>query len=90
MASKDPNDLSAIWKLSLYELFRSPQEHITNDEIDVSPQSVDSELMCPICLDLLKKTMTTKECLHRYYNNLYKVTLNTYQYIITLYYLHNH
>lgn len=21
---------------------------------------------CPICLDMLKKTMTTKECLHRF------------------------
>lgn len=23
-------------------------------------------LRCPICLDMLKKTMTTKECLHRF------------------------
>ncbi|XP_070500984.1 E3 ubiquitin-protein ligase RING1 [Chironomus tepperi] len=55
------------WDLSLYELNRTPQEVITdNSEIAVSPRSLHSELMCPICLDMLKKTMTTKECLHRF------------------------
>jgi len=66
MASADPNDLSKMWKLSLYELHRSAQEPITdNTEIAVSPRSIHNELMCPICLGVLKKTMTTKECLHR-------------------------
>lgn len=37
-----------------------------NTEIAVSPRSLHSELMCPICLDMLKRTMTTKECLHRF------------------------
>lgn len=55
------------WELSLYELNREPQEVIIDDtEIKVSPRTLHSELMCPICLDLLKKTMTTKECLHRF------------------------
>lgn len=55
------------WDLSLYELQRTPQVAITdNTEIAVSPRSLHSELMCPICLDMLKKTMTTKECLHRF------------------------
>ncbi|XP_055388022.1 E3 ubiquitin-protein ligase RING1 [Condylostylus longicornis] len=55
------------WELSLYEIQRKPQEVITdNTEIAVSPRSLHSELMCPICLDMLKKTMTTKECLHRF------------------------
>lgn len=58
---------SKTWELSLYELHRTPQEAITdNTEIAVSPRSLHSELMCPICLDMLKNTMTTKECLHRY------------------------
>ena len=35
-------------------------------KIAVSPRSLHSELMCPICLDMLKNTMTTKECLHRF------------------------
>jgi len=66
MASVDPTDLTKIWELSLYELHRSPQEPIIDDtEIEISPRSLQSELMCPICLDVLKKTMTTKECLHR-------------------------
>lgn len=55
------------WDLSLYELNRQPQKAITDStEIAVSPRSLHSELMCPICLDMLKKTMTTKECLHRF------------------------
>lgn len=55
------------WELSLYELHRTPQDVITdNTEIAVSPRSLHSELMCPICLDMLKDTMTTKECLHRF------------------------
>jgi len=66
MASADPTDLTKIWELSLYELHRSPQEPITdNTNILVSPQGLQSELMCPICLNILKKTMTVKECLHR-------------------------
>ncbi|XP_055534781.1 E3 ubiquitin-protein ligase RING1 [Wyeomyia smithii] len=66
MASLEPLQ-NKTWDLSLYELNRTPQEAITdNTEIAVSPRSLHSELMCPICLDMLKKTMTTKECLHRF------------------------
>lgn len=55
------------WQLSLYEQQRTPQEIIvSNAEIAVSARSLHSELMCPICLDMLKNTMTTKECLHRF------------------------
>ena len=48
-------------------LSRTPQEAITDTtEIAVSPKSLQSELTCPICLDMLTSTMTTKECLHRW------------------------
>ncbi|KAM6899242.1 E3 ubiquitin-protein ligase RING2-A-like isoform 1-T1 [Xenentodon cancila] len=58
---------SKTWELSLYELHRSPQVAIVDGtEVAVSPRSLHSELMCPICLDMLKNTMTTKECLHRF------------------------
>ena len=64
MTSLDPAERS--WDLSLYELHRTPQEAITDEtEIAVSAQSLKSELTCPICLDMLTRTMTTKECLHR-------------------------
>lgn len=67
MASVDASGANKTWELSLYELHRTPQEAITdNTEIAVSPRSLHSELMCPICLDMLKNTMTTKECLHRF------------------------
>lgn len=67
MANEVANAPNKTWELSLYELHRPPQEAITdNTEIAVSPRSLHSELMCPICLDMLKNTMTTKECLHRF------------------------
>ncbi|KAI4487425.1 PREDICTED: E3 ubiquitin-protein ligase RING1 [Polistes canadensis] len=67
MASAEQVGLNKTWELSLYELHRTPQDAITDStEIAVSPRSLHSELMCPICLDMLKKTMTTKECLHRF------------------------
>ncbi|XP_034937197.1 E3 ubiquitin-protein ligase RING1 isoform X1 [Chelonus insularis] len=67
MASTEQVGLNKNWELSLYELNRISQDAITdNTEIAVSPRSLHSELMCPICLDMLKKTMTTKECLHRF------------------------
>ncbi|XP_017774440.1 PREDICTED: E3 ubiquitin-protein ligase RING1-like [Nicrophorus vespilloides] len=66
-SSTEQIGLNKTWELSLYELHRTPQEAIVdNTEIAVSPRSLHSELMCPICLDMLKKTMTTKECLHRF------------------------
>lgn len=49
-------------ELSLYELHRKPHEVITDQTvIGVSPRALHSELMCPICLDLMKNTLTTKE-----------------------------
>jgi E3 ubiquitin-protein ligase RNF1/2 len=56
------------WELNIYELNRVPHDIIydTSTTIAVSPQILQNELMCPICLDILKNTMTTKECLHRF------------------------
>ncbi|XP_060875442.1 E3 ubiquitin-protein ligase RING2-like [Metopolophium dirhodum] len=67
MASKNSsNNGNDEWTLSLYELQRTSHEVITDDtEIAVSQESVHKDLMCPICLDLLNKTMATK-CLHRF------------------------
>ena len=49
-------------ELSMYELHRKPHEVITDQTIiGVSPRALHSELMCPICLDLMKNTLTTKE-----------------------------
>ncbi|MEQ2188569.1 E3 ubiquitin-protein ligase RING2, partial [Goodea atripinnis] len=58
----------AIWnQIEQSETRGIPFEAITDGlEIAVSPRSLHSELMCPICLDMLKNTMTTKECLHRF------------------------
>jgi hypothetical protein len=62
------NIFSKTWELNMYEFNRMPHEIIYDDtaEIAVSPKVLQNELMCPICLDILKSTMTTKECLHRF------------------------
>jgi len=67
VASTRNQPTNKSWELSLYELHRQPQPAITDDtEIAVQAKDLHTELMCPICLDLLRKTMTTKECLHRF------------------------
>lgn len=77
MSSSEPLQ-NKTWDLSLYELNRLPQEPITDaTEIAVSPRSLHSELMCPICLDMLKDTMTTKECLHRFCSKCINQALST-------------
>lgn len=66
-SENDSGSFSKTWELNIYELNRMPHEIIYDDtEIAVSPRVLQSELMCPICLDILKNTMTTKECLHRF------------------------
>ena len=48
--------------ISLYEVHRKPHEVVTDETlIGVSPRALHSELMCPICLDLMRNTQTTKE-----------------------------
>lgn len=65
----DTSSIAKNWELNQYELNRIPHEIIHDDtEIAISPQILQNELLCPICLDILKNTMTTKECLHRFCN----------------------
>ena len=66
-----PDFMTIFLELSLYELHRRPHEAITDDtEIAISPRSLHSELMCPICLDMLKNTMTTKEVSNLYFTKI--------------------
>ena len=72
MNSSDiPNNSSGFktgltWDLTPYEQQRKPHELLHDEELLISPKSLQSELTCPICLDLLRNTRTTKECLHRF------------------------
>ncbi|CAF0735092.1 unnamed protein product [Didymodactylos carnosus] len=52
------------WDLTPYEQQRKPHELLRDGELCISPKLLQSELTCPICLDLLRNTRTTKECLH--------------------------
>ncbi|GAU97559.1 hypothetical protein RvY_08833-2 [Ramazzottius varieornatus] len=57
-----------LWDLTPYELDRQP--HLLSQDNDAvirtTGRLLESELQCAICLDVLRKTMTTKECLHRF------------------------
>ncbi|KAF7637151.1 RING-type domain-containing protein [Meloidogyne graminicola] len=54
-------------ELSKYDKVRRPHKLITDEtKIKVTSRTLSAELCCPICLDLLTFTMTTKECLHRF------------------------
>jgi E3 ubiquitin-protein ligase RNF1/2 len=66
-AADNAPSYSKTWELNIYELNRESHELIDDDtEIAISPKILQNELMCPICLDILRTTMTTKECLHRF------------------------
>lgn len=46
----------------MYEVQRKPHEVVTDSSLlNISPRALHSELMCPICLDLMKNAQTTKE-----------------------------
>ncbi|MFH4976715.1 hypothetical protein AB6A40_003424 [Gnathostoma spinigerum] len=56
-------------ELTDYDLQRRPHRAINDSsEVRISTRLLSAELCCPICLDLLTTTMTTKECLHRFCN----------------------
>lgn len=45
---------------------KSQRVVVVESDVAICPRSVHRELMCPICLDILNQTMTTRECLHRF------------------------
>lgn len=55
-----------MFELTEYEMERKAQKILADSEISISPRSLHRELMCPICLEILDQTMTTRECLHRF------------------------
>ena len=55
------------WELTPYEQHRTPHTLETGGEAVLStPRFLEAELSCAICLDILRDTRTTKECLHRF------------------------
>ncbi|KAL1474605.1 hypothetical protein MTO96_037855 [Rhipicephalus appendiculatus] len=61
------SSVSSEWRLSRYEQQRTAQEVITDStEAAVHPDSVRREFTCTVCLDLLKNTVVTRECGHRF------------------------
>ncbi|GAU91770.1 hypothetical protein RvY_03964 [Ramazzottius varieornatus] len=55
------------WELTPYEQHRTPHKLDTVGEaVSTSARFLEAELSCAICLDILRDTRTTKECLHRF------------------------
>lgn len=54
------------WELTEYEQVREPQEITMDADIASSLRPLYREIICPLCLDILDKTVTTRECLHRF------------------------
>ncbi|OQV22402.1 putative E3 ubiquitin-protein ligase RING2-B [Hypsibius exemplaris] len=57
-----------LWNLTPYELSRAPHPIPLDDGrvVHTTGRLLESELQCNICLDILRNTRTTKECLHRF------------------------
>jgi hypothetical protein len=64
-------------ELSEYDKVRRPHPAVTDEDmiIKIGVRTLATELSCPICLDLLNVTMTTKECLHRFCNECISTAL---------------
>lgn len=54
------------WELTEYELERQPQEINMDSEMAISPRSLQREIICPICWEILNQTRAAPECLHRF------------------------
>lgn len=53
--------------LSLYEQERTPIPPIEDDRtMQLEVRKLNVELTCPVCLGILRETMTVMECLHRF------------------------
>ncbi|CDW59447.1 zf-C3HC4 domain containing protein [Trichuris trichiura] len=52
----------------IYDFVRQPRvpNFADNEYVTIIPRAFNAELTCPICLDVLKNTMRSKECLHRF------------------------
>ncbi|KAH8031342.1 hypothetical protein HPB51_016400 [Rhipicephalus microplus] len=55
------------WELNAYELQQSPEEVVADDtKVPLQEDSFWRDLRCPICLDILRNTVATVECPHRF------------------------
>lgn len=53
--------------LLLYDLYRKPRTPVTDaSTTSIQIRNLNVELTCPICLGILRETMTVMECLHRF------------------------
>ncbi|KAF8375090.1 hypothetical protein PRIPAC_81519 [Pristionchus pacificus] len=62
--SEDENDKELV--LNEYDKTRQVVPLVHGRSVVMSTKLLSTEFTCPICLDLLTNTMTTKDCLHRF------------------------
>eukprot|EP00501_MAST-03F_sp_TOSAG23-6_P002340 GSMAST32.ASY1.ANO1.2442.1 assembled CDS len=66
-------EFEVINGLTLYDIYRQPRAaHFASDKSDsartktIPTQTLNTDLVCPICLGMLHETMIVMECLHRF------------------------
>lgn len=64
-------------KLSAYDLsgIRPVRVLKVDGSLSVSPQTLEDESRCIVCLDIIKEAMAVSECLHRFCSNCVQVCL---------------
>jgi hypothetical protein len=53
--------------LTLYDMHREPRHPVVDDSFSsVAIRTLNKDLTCPICLNIIHNTLTVMECLHRF------------------------
>ncbi|KAL6068660.1 E3 ubiquitin-protein ligase RING2 [Balamuthia mandrillaris] len=64
---EDEREEEEVEGLTLYELYRRPMLPIEDSSTTtLQIRTLNVELTCPICLGIIRRTMTVMECLHRF------------------------
>lgn len=56
------------WELTEYERSREPQEITVDANMTNSLRPLYREIICPICNNILQRTVAARDCLHRFCN----------------------
>ena len=65
--------------LTLYELEREPRALRHGPDVRVSLEGVSDDIVCPVCLDFMEKTVLVNACGHRFCTNCIETSLRTHK-----------
>jgi len=64
------NNEYVIEGLTLYDMHREPRPPVVDESTTSIPiRTLNKDLTCPICLNIIHNTLTVMECLHRFCSN---------------------